>query len=50
MHIRLSPLRRLAHARCSAVIDDEHAVSTAMLGPWKFITLDTRFATDQYGE
>ncbi|GIJ54812.1 hypothetical protein Vau01_023280 [Virgisporangium aurantiacum] len=41
-----SPRRRLSTARCTAVSDDEHAVSTAMLGPCRFRQYDTRFATD----
>ena len=28
-----SPARSARHARCTATSDDEHAVSTAMLGP-----------------
>src|SRR5262245_54573672 len=32
----LSLLRRLSHARWMAVSDDEHAVSTASAGPFRF--------------
>ncbi|CAM3144855.1 hypothetical protein SAXI111661_20075 [Saccharomonospora xinjiangensis] len=39
-----SPDRRLATARCTAVSDDEHSVSTARLGPWKSQKNDTRLA------
>ena len=42
-----APERRLSIARCSAVNDDEHAVSTAMLGPWKSNRYETRLAIDQ---
>jgi hypothetical protein len=40
-----SPFRKLWQARCTATNADEHAVSTATLGPFKFKTYDTRFAT-----
>ncbi len=39
-----SPERRLRHARWVAASDDEHAVSTARLGPWKSNAYDTRLA------
>src|SRR5438045_3720080 len=45
-----SPLRMLSHARCTAVSEEEQAVSTAMLGPWESNRYETRFAIDQYGE
>src|SRR5579863_4402929 len=38
------PCFRSWHARCIALIDDEHIVSTVMLGPCRFSTYDTRFA------
>ena len=34
----------LSQPKCSAVSDDEHIVSTAMLGPVKFIKYDTLLA------
>src|SRR3989442_15493720 len=39
--------RRLSHARCTATSEEEHAVSTGRLGPWRSRAYDTRFATDQ---
>src|SRR5581483_8414938 len=39
-----SPFFRLSTARCSAVNDEEHCVSTARLGPSKLHTYDTRLA------
>src|SRR5207247_9483692 len=39
-----SPDSMASHARCSAVRLEEHAVSTVMLGPDRFIQYDTRFA------
>ena len=41
---RHSPALSARQARCSAVPDDEHAVSTARLGPWKPRSCDRRFA------
>jgi hypothetical protein len=45
--IRHSPRRRLSTARCTAVSDDEHAESTAKLGPCRSSVYDTRLAIDQ---
>ncbi|MDW6057201.1 hypothetical protein SAZ11_02750 [Streptomyces sp. FXJ1.4098] len=36
--------RRLSTARCRAVSEEEQSVSTAMLGPWKSQTKETRLA------
>src|SRR3954467_15072962 len=41
------PSRKLWQARWIAVNDDEHMVSTAMLGPWKLQNQDTRLAMDE---
>ena len=43
----ISPRRSASQARCSADAEDEQAVSTAMLGPWKSNSQLTRFAIDQ---
>ncbi|GGR19834.1 hypothetical protein GCM10010219_25780 [Streptomyces netropsis] len=40
-----APDSMLWHARWMAVNDDEHIVSTLMLGPWKSKKYDTRLAT-----
>ena len=40
-----SPCRSAVHARCSAVSDDEHAVSTVIAGPSRPRTYDTRPAS-----
>ncbi len=37
-----SPMRRLWAARCSATSEDEHAVSTARLGPCNPSAYETR--------
>src|SRR5271169_4052676 len=39
-----SPLHRLWHARWTATSEDEHAVSTAKLGPLKSREYESRFA------
>ena len=35
----------LSQARCTATSDDEQAVSTTMLGPWKSKQYEMRLAT-----
>src|SRR5690606_27301506 len=40
--MRHSPALRLFTARCTATSDDEHAVSTATLGPWSPSTNEIR--------
>ena len=40
-----SPCRSAVHAKCSAVSDDEHAVSTVIAGPSRPRTYDTRPAS-----
>ncbi|AFJ62572.1 hypothetical protein MUS_2660 [Bacillus velezensis YAU B9601-Y2] len=45
--VSLIPLRKLSAARWTAVKEEEHAVSTAILGPWKLNKNDTLFAIDQ---
>ena len=42
MATRLSPIRRLWQAKCTATSDDEHAVSTDRLGPCNPSTYDSR--------
>ncbi|KYF50885.1 hypothetical protein BE08_28185 [Sorangium cellulosum] len=44
----LSPARRLWQARWTATSDEEHAVSTAMLGPSSPRTYDSRPAGKQW--
>src|SRR5439155_24724188 len=39
-----SPATRLLHAKWTATSDDEHAASTARLGPFQSSTYETRFA------
>src|SRR5260370_36026808 len=43
---RHSPLARLSHARCSAVSEDAHAVSTGMLGPCRSRQYESRLGMD----
>ena len=45
--ISQSPLRIAWLARWIAVSDDEHIVSSAMLGPCRFRKYETRFAIDR---
>ncbi|MNT84286.1 hypothetical protein D3C72_2242790 [compost metagenome] len=41
-----SPLRRLLIARCRAVSDPEHMVSTHRLGPWRLKVYEMRLAIE----
>jgi len=45
-----SPRLRLSHARCTAMSEDEQALSTGMLGPLRSSAKETLFAIDQDNE